>query len=328
MKQTKKFFAMTLMLMACVVGVQAYKPVTVTISDGIYHAKTKSRMEQAASALLTEVNRAQEQKAPLSLNAHTTILSSAVNDITKIWNEEQFFCPDKEVVCRCLTVKDGYQVRGIPLIIVHEGEDSQYQEAVIEFDKKGNITSFLYTINPEIYSRLTQSVTTRKDRDVFDINERIMILKYVEQFRTAYNQKDISFLEQVFSDNALIITGHVIKTEKSDLTPNGVRIVYKKQGKKEYLTRLKGTFTRSRYIKVDFQDVTIAPHPTLDHVYGVTVLQSWKSGTYHDEGYVFMLWDFRKKNPKIHVRTWQPEYIEPGRKIDSNEIFSLEDFDL
>ena len=48
-------------------------------------------------------------------------------------------------------------------------------------------------------------------------------------------------------------------------------------------------------------------HPTKDGIYGVTLRQGYKSDSYADDGWLFLLWDFRDKSmPRIHVRTWQP----------------------
>ena len=47
-----------------------------------------------------------------------------------------------------------------------------------------------------------------------DAASRRQILNYCEHLRTAYTSKDIDFLRQVFSDNALIIVGNVVKTSK------------------------------------------------------------------------------------------------------------------
>jgi cysteine synthase len=72
-------------------------------------------------------------------------------------------------------------------------------------------------------------------------------------------------------------------------------------------------------------------HPTIAGIYGVTVHQKWTSSRYKDEGYVFMIWDFRNPDrPQIHVRTWQPEYVDKskGQKLNPNDVFTLGDFDL
>ena len=170
-----------------------------------------------------------------------------------------------------------------------------------------------------------------KRREVADIEERMMILDYVEHFRTAYNQKDMRFLQQVFSDEALIIVGKVIKVRKTEVLPSGNRVVYTTLSKKQYLENLGQAFKANTYIKVNFDDILIVKHPTIRGIFGVTVHQQWNTARYSDEGYVFMVWDFRHPDePQIHVRTWQPDYIDKlsGRKLNPNEVFSLGDFDL
>lgn len=160
-----------------------------------------------------------------------------------------------------------------------------------------------------------------------DLRRRQLILDYVEQFRTAYNQKDIKFLEQVFSDDALIITGRVVmqKHEEGFTTP---KVVYNKQSKQQYLTNLRGTFKRAKYIKVTFDDIEVMRHPTNPNFYGVTLHQGYTSSNYHDDGYLFLLWDFTNEDrPMVHVRTWQPDKIG-GKKLPKDEIFNLSDFDI
>ena len=158
-----------------------------------------------------------------------------------------------------------------------------------------------------------------------------MILDYVEHFRTSYNQKDLKFLRQVFSDDALIITGKVIKVRKSEMSPSGNKVVYTTQTKHQYLENLSRAFKANSYIKVQFDDVVIVEHPTIRGIYGVTVHQKWNTARYSDEGYVFMVWDFRHPDtPQIHVRTWQPEFLDKlkSQRLKQEDVFSISDFDL
>ena len=77
----------------------------------------------------------------------------------------------------------------------------------------------------------------------------------------------------------------------------------------------------------DLRHRQVIRHP-MKPFYGVTVLHGWTSGNYHDEGYLFMLWDFTDENAsQIHVRTWQPSMIN-GKPLPKDEIFSLRDFDI
>lgn len=159
------------------------------------------------------------------------------------------------------------------------------------------------------------------------MRRRQLILDYVEHFRTSYNQKDINFLNQVFSDDALIITGKVIKQTRDNVKlPD--KIIYTKQNKQQYLSRLKTVFNKNKVIKVTFDEIKVVRHPARENFYGVTLHQGYTSDSYHDDGYVFLLWDFsNEKSPKIHVRTWQPDLLN-GSKLPEEEVFNLNDFDI
>ena len=209
---------------------------------------------------------------------------------------------------------------------VEEGED--YQEAVVSFDKQGNLTSFYLSISMNLYMNVVKG-----NKEITDLRRRQLILDYVEQFRTSYNQKDIDFLEAVFSDDALIITGKVVKRKSGDGIPLPDKIVYKKQSKQQYITNLRSAFNRGKKIHVTFDEIEVMRHPANKDFYGVTLHQGWTQVGYHDEGYVFLLWDFRdEQHPQIHVRTWQPDaYNKDGKgsqRIPKDEIFSLSDFDI
>ena len=311
----------------------AYNQVRLVISEGIADQRLKEKMEHAVSVVMTEINRSQEKNMAKLSFSDAYIEKDAMAEINMLWENEHFRCVEEEVVEKGLTTFSGYQVRGIPLIVNAATEDQElgYQEAVINFDKNGVITSFYYTINPELYSKLRWTQSQNKKYEVTDIRERMMILDYVEHFRTSYNQKDLKFLRQVFSDDALIITGKVVKMRKTEVMPSGSRVIYTTQTKQQYLDNLSRAFKAAAYIKVTFDDVVIVEHPTLKGVYGVTVHQKWNTYRYSDEGYVFMMWDFRNPDmPQIHVRTWQPDYIDKakGEKLKPTDVFSLGDFDL
>lgn len=311
----------------------AYNQVRLVINDGIYNQKVKQKMEYGVSVVITEINRSYEENLKKLDIPETYIVREATQDLNKLWENEHFRCVEEEIVERCLTTHTGYQVRGIPLIVnsADGSEELGYQEAVVNFDTNGVITSIYYTINPELYSQLRMDQMKDNRYEVTELKDRMMILDYVEHFRTAYNQKDLKFLRQVFSEDALIITGKVIKVRKSEVAPAGTKVIYSTQTKKQYLENLGRAFRAANYIKVTFDNVVIVEHPTIKGIYGVTVHQKWNTNRYSDEGYVFMVWDFRNPDePQIHVRTWQPEFVdkEKGQKLNPNDVFTLGDFDL
>lgn len=161
-----------------------------------------------------------------------------------------------------------------------------------------------------------------------DADNRRMILNYCEHLRTSYTTKDIDFLRQVFSDQALIIVGHVVKTADNN-SAAGIegdeKVTLSLKTKKEYLERLEKVFAANKKIDVKFTDFRIMRHPTMEGIYGVSMKQEYTSDRYSDDGYLFILWDFRNESmPLIHVRTWQPA----ASVIDEKEIIGIRDFYL
>ncbi len=161
-----------------------------------------------------------------------------------------------------------------------------------------------------------------------DAAQRRVILNYCEHFRTAYTTKDLDFLRQVFSDKALIIVGTIVKTKVgngAEEIAGDEKVTYALRTKYEYLQRLNNAFAANKAISVKFSDFKIMRHPTLNGIYGVTLRQQYKSDRYADDGYIFLLWDFRNASmPLIHVRTWQPSAtVKSG-----NDIIGIQDFNM
>lgn len=306
-----------------------FASVNVVISDGIANEAVKSKMERTMSALLTESNEAQAAKRSLNFSS-MGIPVNVQESVSMLWENCPFQCADEEIVEKCIETGLGYQVRNIPLMMRPTDSsfnEDEYQEAVFSFDRNGNLESFYLTLDMNLYMNVIKS-----NKSVSDLRRRQLILDYVEHFRTSYNQKDIKFLTQVFSDDALIITGRVIKQSKDGI-PLPDKIMYKKQGKQEYLNNLRHVFAANKYIKVTFDDIEVMRHPVNPDFYGVTLHQGYTSDRYHDDGYVFLLWDFTNEAaPQIHVRTWQPDAYNADckgtKRIPKEEIFSLSDFDI
>lgn len=159
-----------------------------------------------------------------------------------------------------------------------------------------------------------------------DSVNRTTILNYCEHLRTAYTTKDIDFIRQVFSNDALIIVGNQVKSRSGgDAGGYSEKVRYSILSKSAYLERLERVFAANNKISVAFSQFSIMRHPTREGIYGVTLRQNYRSDRYADDGYLFLLWDFRNPSmPQIHVRTWQPqEYVATG-----NDIISLSDFNL
>lgn len=326
----KKILTILTCLAVCTGWTATAQSVRFRIGDGAENETQRSRIERNVSALLTEINRAQSAGRPLDFSTFDAS-PSAQSSLSMLWANVPFRCYDEEIVETLLMTRGGCQVRNIALELKPTDTtvtDDSYQEAVIDFNRStGRIESFYFAISNNLYAKIME-----KGVALDDLSRRQLILDYVEHFRTAYNQKDIAFLEQVFSDDAIIITGKVITTEPTDLNPiPKEKIIYNTQNKKEYLAKLRGVFSRNRYIRVNFSEIKVTRHPNLANYYGVLLRQGYASSTYSDDGYVFLLWDFsNEERPQIHVRTWQPRYLDKAqtKTIDPKEIYDISQFDL
>ncbi len=301
----------------------AHAQVEVEIIDGIDNASLKSTIENNASRFLSEAYNAFNQDRALNLSG--LVAPQAESSIEMLWENVHYRPEDQYIGEILLNSTDGYQIRNIPLAIRPQDSntDEDYKEAVINFDRSGRISEVYFSIEGNTYKQIME-----KGIQLNDVERRLEILDYVERFRTSYNQRDLNFLDQVFSDDALIITGKVITPRKmtDGMSISSPSIKYTKQDKKQYLAKLKRIFSTVRYINVNFDDVVVKRHGTNPNIYGVRVVQHWNTSSYSDEGYVFMVWDFTNPDaPQIHVRTWQPMWLDSGKTkpLPESEILDL-----
>ena len=109
-------------------------------------------------------------------------------------------------------------------------------------------------------------------------------------------------------------------------SPKGTpKTAYSIRSKREYLERLAKIFDSGKEIDLNFSGFRIMRHPTMEGIYGVTLRQQYACGGYADDGWLFLLWDFRNPSmPLIHVRTWQPANSLSGE----DDIIDMSDFNL
>lgn len=305
----------------------AAQDVRVTITDGITNQTVKQRMEKGISQLISEINMACAQERPLRLEQIDMAKSGKVS-LQRLWQNLHFLCEDNEIVERCLTSAEGYVVRNIYIQVnpmIKDYQDEKDRALTIRLTREGQIASVVMAASDMAYERIV-----RNGLDVTDMARRQTILGFVENFRSHYDEKDINALRQVFSEEALIITGTVVtKREQNGDSPKlNSHIIYKTQTKQQYLENLQTLFKANKYIKVTFSEIKVVRHPTNPDFYAVTLRQHWKSSKYEDDGYLVLLWEFREgEDPIIHVRTWQPERVG-NRSITEDEIINIMDFTI
>ncbi|MBQ2165146.1 MAG: hypothetical protein II447_00045, partial [Bacteroidaceae bacterium] len=271
---------------------------------------------------------AESGKKTISLS-RDYMTKDAIDDVEEMWKSSAMSCPPMDLKSRCLHTTTGYQVRGIPVDIHEAVEAEARQELTVNFNKEGLIDGVSIAIEMNRYEQLM----AQQSSDL-DYTRRQIIIDFVENFRTAYNRKDIKLLNSMYSDKALIITGKVVmekpNSDVNKMTLLNNKVVYLSQTKQQYLQRLSNVFNKTRYINVSFSDIDVVQHPKYDDIYGVTLRQVWHTDNYRDEGYLFLMIDFHDEyRPLVQVRTWQPYKDDAGNVVTTDdEIFHLGSFKI
>ena len=208
-------------------------------------------------------------------------------------------------------------VRSIPLKFDFRSSNEDFTEKVnFVFDENNKIDGVTFSLSDTAIKDII-----RKDYGTDE--EKALIINFVEQYKTAYCLKDIDFINDVFCDDALIIVGRVVKRKPDDyadklfqqLGDDLIEYVTLKKG--EYIERLKKQFAGKEFINIRFSDNEIDRVISKGKkVFGMQIGQYYYSSDYRDKGYLFLMFDLANADePKIMVRSWQPEKAEDGTII-------------
>ena len=172
-------------------------------------------------------------------------------------------------------------------------------------------------------SDIAESDILNPDKQWSDTS-RMILLQFLENYQTAYSLRRIDYLDSIFSENALIITGtRVASSPKIENAPSlKSGFTYRKMDKRDYINRLRKLFSANEFVNIRFKNNEVI-RDIDSEIYGIQIDQIYTSSSYADEGYLFLVVDLRDyKKPIIHVRTWQPE------KDPDFGLFKLESFKL
>ena len=130
----------------------------------------------------------------------------------------------------------------------------------------------------------------------------------------------VEFIKSVFDDDALIIVGELLEPAESIdamyMLLADQNITYTRYSKDEYVDHLADVFSRKEYVNIQFEESEVRKTGGDDKVYGIQIAQNYYSSNYSDKGYLFLMIDLNDAaNPKIYVRTWQPERNMDGSVI-------------
>ena len=207
--------------------------------------------------------------------------------------------------------------RGPRMSFAFKNNNRKFVEDVIfHFNPDGKIETLSFGLNePAI-----ESILSRK---TWSEAERLTIINFMEHYKTAYALKRLDFISSVFADDALIITGSVVKVKPNIENPfiGNAIVKYNRYNKTQYLKALEHTFSSNEFINIGFEESAIRKGGKEGDMYGIQIKQNYYSTNYGDQGYLFLLLDFKNPDgPLIHVRTWQPQ------KNSDGSIYGIEDF--
>ena len=153
-----------------------------------------------------------------------------------------------------------------------------------------------------------------------DARRRAFIDDFLATYEAAYEKKEIEYIKNFFSDDALIIT------ETKKLKPTGSKETIPStrktrpyqtvvENRVEYIGRLQRIFNANISIKLSIAGKRVRQHAKYPEIYGVNFTQIWKDQNGGDNlesqmpGFIFLMIDFKhgEQTPVIHVRTWQPK---------------------
>ena len=223
----------------------------------------------------------------------------------------------EEVKLKILKIGNMSIVRSIPLKFDFRSSNEDFTEKVnFVFDEKNKVDGVTFSLSDT-------AINDIMSRDYGTDEEKALIINFVEQYKTAYCLKDLEFIKDVFCDDALIIVGRVVKRKPDDYADKLYQqlgdemIEYVTLKKAEYISRLQKQFSRKEFINIRFSDNQIERVMNKDKkVFGMQIGQYYYSSDYRDKGYLFLMFDLENPDePKIMVRSWQPEKAEDGSII-------------
>jgi len=222
--------------------------------------------------------------------------------------EYKFLKYNDEVICRSITMQFDFR-----------NTTGFSQDVVFRFDTINKVvTSLAFRLSEDAESDIWTKTKWPEQ-------SRLVLINFLEDYQTAYALKRHKYLESIYSDDALIIVGRVIKKtvipDRMTLKLTEKDVELTKYDKDTYLKNLLGCFKSQDYIRLRFTETEFKKaNGSNNEVYGIRVRQEYYSSTYGDVGYLFLLVDLRDKLPKIHVRAWQPDAVELEKLMGLGDV--------
>ena len=216
------------------------------------------------------------------------------------------------------------------------------RSVLMSFHFKNSNRKFIERVNfvfdeNEKFTGLSFALSEHSVKDILGLPEKFAseinkyrILQFMEDYKTAYCFGDIDYLNKVFSEDAYILVGRKMKKnsnprkiDASNMNLKNSNYEFIQKSKTEYIESLARVFKNNEFVNIQFDDNKVKRVKREEEVYGIQIAQNYYSTNYADKGYLFLMIDLNdSSNPKIYIRTWQPE------KNDDGSIIGVENFKI
>lgn len=198
--------------------------------------------------------------------------------------------------------------RSIPLKLKFKGNNSFVEDVSFRISTNSDkIVNVSYTLA----SRTEDMIMAMQWED----RARILLINFLEDYRTAYCLKDINYIDKIFANDAYIVTGKILsprpprKGDRADVVMDKETVVYQTKSKGEYIHSLRESFRGKEFVNIQFDECNAAKgYDGKEGMYAVQMRQHYYSNNYADQGWLTLAIDMRQeKDPLIKVRVWQQE---------------------
>lgn len=198
--------------------------------------------------------------------------------------------------------------REMPIKLNFKGNKKFVEDVVFRVNKNTKkIESLAYKLSQNTEKHIMAKEWNERDR--------LTLITFLEDYRTAYCLRDIEYINKVFSNDAYIIVGKVLQQSKkkyndnTELINQDGKVVYTQYSKEEYLVNLKKSFMSKEFVNIRFEECNVGKgYNAKEGIYAVQVRQLYYSNNYSDDGILTLAIDMRNDvNPLVRVRVWQQE---------------------
>ena len=194
----------------------------------------------------------------------------------------------------------GYLVRGIKARFDFKKNNKSFVEDLVFYIKDGAIEGINFGLEKSALDDIN-------NHSMWEAESRLVLVNFLENYKTAYALERLDYLNAVFSEDALIIVGNRIPVKKtSEVTAvNAENYEHNRLTKSQYMKQLERVFAKQEYVNIQFEDASVKKTSRNSERYEVVIKQNYYSASYADKGYLYLLADISDpESPTIHVRVW------------------------